>query len=117
MKLLPQIASCTLVLLLPLLGCQRASDEEKLRAFITTHLEQTEPLMKSGSLAEWNSNATGEKKYYDEQAAAELRIRTIRSNPSDFAFLKDAQRERIGEGPPSSTPADHPLQQLCTESS
>ncbi len=88
MKLLPQIASCTLVLLLPLLGCQRASDEEKLRAFITTHLEQTEPLMKSGLLAEWNSNATGEKKYYDEMAAAELRIRTILSNPSDFAFLK-----------------------------
>ncbi len=88
MKLLPQIASCTLVLLLPLFGCHRASDEEKLRAFITTHLEQTEPLMKSGSLAEWNSNATGEKKYYDEQATAELRIRTIRSNPSDFAFLK-----------------------------
>jgi len=93
MRSLPQVTCCTLLLVLPLFGCQRASDDERLRAFITTHLEQIEPLMKSQNLTDWNANATGEKKYYDELAALEFRIRTIRSNPSDFVLLKSLKEK------------------------
>ncbi len=88
MRSLPGVARCTLLLLLPFFGCRTASDEERLQAFITAHLEHIEPLMKSQNLADWNANATGEKKYYDELAALEFRIRTLRSSPADFAFLK-----------------------------
>lgn len=88
MRSLTGVACSTLLLLLPLFGCRTASDEERLQAFITAHLEQIEPLMKSQNLADWNANATGEKKYYDELATLEFRIRTIRSNPADFSFLK-----------------------------
>jgi hypothetical protein len=56
MKLLSPVACCTLSLLLPLFGCHGESDEGKLRAFITAHLEQMEPLMKSQPLAEWSSH-------------------------------------------------------------
>jgi peptidyl-dipeptidase A len=89
MKLLQQIAYWMLVLLLPLFGCGRTSDEEKLRAFVAANVEKVEPLMKSAALAGWNATATGEKKYYDEAAALEFRLRQIASNPSDYALLKE----------------------------
>ncbi len=93
MRSLPRVACCILLSILPLFGCQRANDDERLRAFITKHLEQMEPLMKSQNIADWNANATGEKKYYDELAALEFRIRTIRSHPSDFALLKSLKEK------------------------
>jgi peptidyl-dipeptidase A len=99
MRPLVPVVCCILAMLLPLFGCQRASDEEKLRAFITTRLEQLEPLMKSGAMAGWNSNATGEEKYYDEMAATGLRISTILSNPSDFAFLKALKEKGLVKDP------------------
>jgi peptidyl-dipeptidase A len=64
-------------------------DETKLREFITNHLKAVEPKLKALNLADWNANATGEKKFYDERAALELEVNTIRSNKTDFAFLKD----------------------------
>jgi peptidyl-dipeptidase A len=94
MRTLTGVSCYTLLLVLPLFGCQRASDDDRLRAFITTHLEQMEPLMRAQNLADWNANATGEKKYYEELATLEFRIRTIRSNPSDFALLKSLKERR-----------------------
>ena len=65
------------------------SDETKLREFITNHLKVVEPKLKALNIADWNANATGEKKFYDERAALELEVNTIRSNKDDFTFLKD----------------------------
>jgi peptidyl-dipeptidase A len=70
-------------------GCNPGqSDEARLRDFIEGHLKKVEPLMKAQNLAEWNANATGEKKYYDESAAVDFEIRKFRSNKDDFMFLK-----------------------------
>lgn len=64
------------------------SDETKLREFIANHLKIIEPKLKALNIADWNANATGDKKFYDERAALELEVNTIRSNKTDFAFLK-----------------------------
>ncbi len=64
------------------------SDENKLREFITNHLKVIEPKLKALNIADWNASATGDKKFYDERAALELEVNTIRSNKTDFAFLK-----------------------------
>ena len=70
-------------------GCGPAqSDEAHLRDFIDRQVKKVEPLMKAQNLAEWNANATGEKKFYDESAAMDFEIRKIRSNKEEFAFLK-----------------------------
>ncbi|RPI06300.1 MAG: peptidase M3 [Ignavibacteriae bacterium] len=71
-----------------LISCSMRNDEKDLRAFIETHLKSIEPKFKALNLASWNANATGEKKYYDEQAAVELEVRTIFSNKQDFELLK-----------------------------
>jgi peptidyl-dipeptidase A len=77
------------LLSLVFLSCQSPkSDENSLREFITSHLKLVEPKLKAQNIADWNANATGEKKYYDESAALELEIKKIRSNKSDFEFLK-----------------------------
>jgi len=65
------------------------SDEDKLHEFITNHLKVVEPKLKTLNIADWNANSTGDKKFYDERAALELEVNTIRSNKTDFAFLKD----------------------------
>jgi peptidyl-dipeptidase A len=65
------------------------TDEDRLRAFIANHLKQVEPKIAAMNIAEWNANATGEKKYYDENAVLDLEIKRIRSNKEEFAFLKD----------------------------
>ena len=64
------------------------SDDAKLREFVDGHLKKVEPLMKAQNLADWNANATGEKKYYDESATMDFEIRKVRSNKEEFAFLK-----------------------------
>jgi peptidyl-dipeptidase A len=71
------------------LSCSPHSDEIKLREFITNHLKVVEPKLKALNLADWNANATGEKKFYDKRVALELEVNTIRSEKTDFTFLKD----------------------------
>lgn len=65
------------------------SDENQLREFIANHLKDIEPKLKALNIADWNASSTGDKKFYDERAALELEVNTIRSNKNDFAFLKD----------------------------
>jgi peptidyl-dipeptidase A len=83
-----------LILVLPLLfsfaliSCSSHNDESDLRAFIDKHLKTIEPKFKALNLASWNASATGEKKFYDEQAAVELEVRTIFSNKNEFGQLK-----------------------------
>jgi peptidyl-dipeptidase A len=69
------------------------TDEQKLSDFISAHVKTIAPLMKAQNLADWNANATGEKKYYDESAKNELEIKKIRSNKTDFAFLKEMKEK------------------------
>lgn len=69
------------------------SDEIKFREFITNNLKSIEPKLKTLNIADWNANATGDKKFYDERAALELEVNTIRSNKADFAFLKDLKEK------------------------
>ncbi len=64
------------------------NDEQELRAFIDNHVKIVEPKLKAMNLASWDASATGEKKYYDEQAATEMDVRTIYSNKAEFAQLK-----------------------------
>jgi peptidyl-dipeptidase A len=84
----------SIILFLPLLfafaliSCSVRNDENDLRAFIDKHLKLIEPKFKALNLASWNASATGEKKFYDEQAAVELEVRTIFSNKQDFELLK-----------------------------
>jgi peptidyl-dipeptidase A len=65
------------------------TDESRLRDFIASHLRQIEPKLKAANLAEWNANATGDQKSYDESAQLDLEIKKIRSNNTEFAFLKE----------------------------
>ena len=65
-----------------------ASDETKLRGFIASHVARVEPIMKAQNLADWNATATGDRKYYDESAALDFELRSIRSNREEFRFLK-----------------------------
>lgn len=80
----------TLLGTLAMMSCSPSqTDESRLREFIANHLKQVEPKITAMNIAEWNANATGEKKYYDENAALDLDVKRIRSNKADFAFLKD----------------------------
>jgi peptidyl-dipeptidase A len=71
-----------------LISCALHDDESDLRAFIDSHVKTIEPKFRALSLAYWNAAATGEKKFYDEQAALELEVRTIYSNKQDFEKIK-----------------------------
>jgi peptidyl-dipeptidase A len=84
------------ILILPImlsiatLSCTPApTDESRLRDFIAKHLTLIEPQQKAANLAEWNANATGDQKFYDESARLDLEIKKIRSNTAEFAFLKE----------------------------
>lgn len=68
-------------------ACTPRNSENELRAFITNHVALVEPKLRAMNLAAWNASATGEKKYYDEQAATELEVRTIYSNRAEFEKL------------------------------
>lgn len=65
-----------------------AGAEKKARAFLDSHVRLVEPRFKAMNLADWNANASGEKKYYDEKAAGELEIRRIYSSRDEFAQVK-----------------------------
>ena len=83
-----------LIMLLPLLfalvtmSCSLRNDEKDFRTFIDNHIKIYEPKFKAMNLADWNANATGDKKYYDEKASLELEIRKIYSNKQEFNRLK-----------------------------
>ncbi|HLP15908.1 MAG TPA: M2 family metallopeptidase [Bacteroidota bacterium] len=77
-----------IILALSMAACSQRNDEKHVRAFIDAHLKLIEPKFKAFNLASWNANATGEKKYYDEQAALEYDIRTVYSNKKDFEQIK-----------------------------
>jgi peptidyl-dipeptidase A len=83
----------SLIMLLPLLFifilmfCSMRNDETDLRAFIDTHIKIIEPKLKAMNLADWNANATGEKKYYDERVAIEVEINKIYSNKHEYEQL------------------------------
>lgn len=84
----------TSVVAILITGCKPGqSDEARLRDFIVGHLKKVEPLMKAQILADWNANATGEKKYYDESAALDFEIRKVRSNKDEFMFLKELKEK------------------------
>ena len=86
----------TLLLSIVMLSCEPAqTDEGRLREFIANHLKQLEPKMAAMNIAEWNANATGEKKYYDENAALDLQIKRLRSNKEEFEFLKDLKDRNV----------------------
>lgn len=77
------------IFLLALMSCApKETSENELRAFIDSHVKTVERMIKAMNLADWNSNATGEQRYYDEKAKLELEIRKIFSNRDDFAKLK-----------------------------
>lgn len=71
------------------------TDDARLRAFIDRHLKQVEPKLSAMNIADWNANATGEKKFYDQSAALDLEVKRIRSNKEDFAFLKDLKDRNV----------------------
>jgi peptidyl-dipeptidase A len=72
-----------------LISCSMRNDEKDLRAFIDRHLKIYEPKLKAMNLADWNANATGEKKYYDERATIEVEINKIYSNKHEYENLKE----------------------------
>ena len=71
-----------------LMSCSLRNDEKDLRVFIDSHVKVVEPKFKTMNLADWNANATGEKKYYDEKAAVELEISKIYSNKQEYEQLR-----------------------------
>ena len=71
-----------------LISCSMHNDEKDFRAFIEQHVKIYAPKFKSMNLADWNANATGEKKFYEEKAALEIEIRKIYSNKQEFEQLK-----------------------------
>ncbi len=82
------------IFLLPLLltffiaSCSFKNDEKNLIEFIDNHVKIIEPKFKAMNIASWNASATGEKKFYDEQAAIEFEIRKIYSNKKEYEQLK-----------------------------
>jgi len=78
-----------LTMTLAMISCKPSpTDEDRLREFITRHVALAGPKITAMNIAEWNANATGEKKYYDENAALDLEVKRLRSNKEEFAFLK-----------------------------
>ena len=77
-----------LLFALIMMSCSLRNDENNFRAFIDSHIKIYEPKFKAMNLADWNANATGDKKYYDEKASLELEIRKIYSNRQEFNQLK-----------------------------
>lgn len=77
-----------LFLLCTFISCSSRSSEDEFRAFMNQHLKSIEPKLKALNIAFWNASATGDQKFYDEQAALDLEVRTIYSNKNEFEQLK-----------------------------
>ncbi len=76
-------------MILPFLtiACAPSDTEERVRAFVSHHQSIVEPKLRAMNLASWNASATGEKRYYDEQAALEMDVRRIYANREEFTQL------------------------------
>ncbi|MCJ7776772.1 MAG: M2 family metallopeptidase [Sedimentisphaerales bacterium] len=70
-----------------------AGKEEQLQKFITTRVKKIKPLEKKTNLAYWNAAVSGKSKDYDKASKLTLELRTIYSDPCDFAFLKKTKEE------------------------
>lgn len=91
-----QIIYIAITLLFIMTSCKPTpTDDDRLREFITGHLKRIEPKITAQNIADWNANATGEKKYYDESAALDLEVKRMRSNKEEFAFLKDLKQRNV----------------------
>ena len=65
--------------------------EPQLKAFVSKHTAQIQPLHREAALAYWQAAVTGESEHYDRFSALELKIRRIYSDPDEFALLKAAR--------------------------
>lgn len=72
----------------PSQGGSETADTKQVQAFLADHVRQIEPKLKAMALADWNANATGEKKHYEEKAGLELEIRKIYSSKQEYDLLK-----------------------------
>ncbi|MCX7985228.1 MAG: M2 family metallopeptidase [Bacteroidetes bacterium] len=70
------------------MSCIQQPDENHLKKFIEQHTTTVEPLMRALNLANWKASATGEQRYYDEQARLELELRLVYANRREFEQLK-----------------------------
>ncbi len=84
------------IISLGMIGCGEHTMEKKFRTFVQDQVEKVEPLMKEWNLSYWNASLSGKKEDFDKAAEYELKIRTIYSDISDFAYLKNVkQSDRI----------------------
>jgi peptidyl-dipeptidase A len=72
-------------------GCTLNKQEVQLNTFIDNHVQKVKPLAKESNLAYWEAATTGKKEAYDKVSELELQIRTIYSDPHDYATLKQMQ--------------------------
>jgi len=63
--------------------------EAQLKDFIAAHVEKIKPLEKQQNLAWWEAYTTGNAAAFDRLSELTLQLCRIRSDPKEFAFLKD----------------------------
>lgn len=63
-------------------------EEKAFRQFLDRHVQEVAPLLKQANLAYWTAAVTGKDSAYAQYAAYELKMRTVYSNPKEFARLK-----------------------------
>ena len=78
----------TLFVLIFVGACGANKQEKELSVFIDNYVQKFEPLEEQFNQAYWDAAQTGNKEKFAEQAATELKIRQLSSNPQEFAFLK-----------------------------
>lgn len=77
-----------LIIIVIISGCGENAMEGKFRTFVAEHVKKIEPLMKEWNLNYWQASLSGNKEDFDNAAEYELKIRTIYSDTSGFAYLK-----------------------------
>ncbi len=77
-----------------LLGCNRSTQEAKLKTFIENHVKLIKPLEKAHKLAYWQAATTGSDSAYKKAAKIELEIRQIYANKKDFEYLKNLKQSK-----------------------
>jgi peptidyl-dipeptidase A len=63
--------------------------EEKMKEFISSHVEKIKPMAKEANLSYWDAAASGKAEDYDKVSELTLKIRQVYSDANDFAFLKE----------------------------
>ncbi len=64
-------------------------DKKDLVAFIQTHISKIEPLELQANLAWWNLATTGEPRWAEEMAQAQMSCRRLYTSAEDYRFLQD----------------------------